>query len=467
MKVFVETYGCQMNEYDTELVKAILMKADYKFVPKEDEADVVLLNTCAIRENAHRKVYGRIHEILHKRTKAAKDELWPRGHNSPIIGILGCMAANLRKELFENRKLKIDFIAGPDSYKRLPQLIEECLAVSTSKPYDVTLSEFETYSDVYPQREKGVNAWIAVMRGCNNFCTFCVVPYTRGRERSRSVENVVEEVQKLAQEGFKQVTLLGQNVNSYYYPFSKKMDNSNPCVPFFPEGEKRQGYDFADLLEAVSKVEAIERIRFTSPHPKDFPQKLLQTIASNPKVCKHIHLPLQAGNNRILELMDRTYTREEFLKLVQKIRKLIPEITLTTDIIVGFPTETDAEFDDTLKIMKEVEFDSAFIFKYSERKGTIASRKYPDDIPDGKKAERTVRLNELQKDISLKKNMACVGKIFKILIEDEKTSKSADHFHGRTDGNHLVIFPKGPYQRGRMIQVKITGASPHGLYGLP
>ena len=392
MKIFVETYGCQMNEYDTELVKSILVKENYTFVQSELEADIVMLNTCAIREHAHRKVYGRIHEIKHKR------RTHDTGHKTqgPLIGILGCMATNLRTELLENKNLDIDFIAGPDSYKRLPQLIQEALGTG-EKPFDLTLSEFETYSDVYPSRQEGVNAWIATSRGCNNFCTFCVVPYTRGRERSRTVDNVLDEVKRLADEGFKQVTLLGQNVNSYH-------DGQN---------------DFADLLEAVSRVDGIKRIRFTSPHPKDFPEKVLKVVAQNPKVCKHIHLPLQAGNSRILDLMNRTYTQEEFLALVDKTRKLIPNIALSTDIIVGFCSETDQEFQDTVKVMKEVEFDSAFIFKYSERKGTIASKKYPDDVSDEEKTRRIMRLNDLQKKITLKKNLAHIGEIQEVLIEED------------------------------------------------
>ena len=341
-KIFIETYGCQMNEYDSELVRSILQKENYEFVTDEFKADIVMLNTCAIREHAHRKVYGRVHNIRHKR-------------DTPVmIGILGCMATNLRQDLLEDRSLKIDFIAGPDSYKRLPQLIQEASGEG-QKSFDITLSEFETYSDVYPSGEdrdkhsnsSRVNAWIAVMRGCNNFCTFCVVPYTRGRERSRSPENVVEEVRRLAGEGFKQVTLLGQNVNSYRY----------------------DDYDFAYLMDEVSKVDGIERIRFTSPHPKDFPDRFLDLMAVNPKICKHVHLPLQAGNNRILDMMNRTYTKEEFLNLVDKIRTKIPNVTLTTDIIVGFPTETDGEFEDTIQVVGKVQFDSAFNFKYSERQG--------------------------------------------------------------------------------------------------
>ena len=439
-KVFIETYGCQMNVYDTELVHSILAKANYALVSREDEADVVLLNTCAIREHAHQKVYNRIHEIK-------------RGHNgNPVmIGILGCMATNLRTELLENRKLKIDFIAGPDSYKRLPQLIEEAMQseirdtrYEIRKPFDVTLSEFETYSDVYPQRGRGVNAWIAVMRGCNNFCTFCVVPYTRGRERSRSVENVVEETRRLAEEGFKQVTLLGQNVNSYY----------------------AEGKDFADLLEAVSGVEGIKRVRFTSPHPKDFPDKLLHVVARNPKACKHVHLPLQSGSNRILELMGRTYVREEFMALAAKIRRLIPGVALSTDVIVGFCTETDADFAQTLDVMEQVGFDSAFTFKYSQRKGTIASRKYSDDVPEAIKTERIVLLNEVQKKISLRKNRAHIGETLEILLENKGSKRSPDVFYGRASGNQLVTLDEGGYALGEFVQARIIDASPNILKGV-
>jgi len=435
MKVFVETYGCQMNEYDTELIRTILTKENFAFVSTEAEADVVMLNTCSIRENANNKVYGRIHSIKHERRQA--------GLKRPLIGILGCMATNFRKALLENPNLGIDFIAGPDSYKRLPQLIREA-STTGEKAFDVTLSEFEDYSDVYPTRKQGVNAWLAVMRGCNNFCTFCVVPYTRGRERSRAVVSVVDEVKKLTDEGFKQVTLLGQNVNSY----------------------RHEEDDFAALLQAVSRVNGIERIRFTSPHPKDFPEPLLKLIANNPKVCKHIHLPLQAGNNRILEMMDRTYTQEEYLALVDKIRRLIPNAALSTDIIVGFPTETDAEFEDTIKVMNAVQFDSAFIFKYSVRPGTIAERKFPDDVSDEKKTERIMRLNEIQKAASLQKNREQIGQIQKVLIEEEKTTRTLTDFQGRTDSNKLVIFPAAPpHRKGEFAHVKITDASPHVLKG--
>ena len=449
-KIFVETYGCQMNEADTEIIRSILAKEDFQFVTDEIDADVVMLNTCAIRENAHRKVYGRIHDIRHRR------------EGKPVtIGILGCMATNLRQDLLENENLDIDFIAGPDSYKRLGDLIRQS-GLHGEKPYDVTLSEFETYSDIYPQHKTGVNAWVAVSRGCDNFCTFCVVPYTRGRERSRSVENIVEEVRRLAIEGFKQVTLLGQNVNSYMDYSQTKEIASSPQNEASRNGVKPR--DFADLLDAVSKIDGIERIRFTSPHPKDFPDKLIYVVANNPKVCKHIHLPLQSGNTRVLDMMNRTYTQEEFLALAKRMRTIYPDIFLTTDIIVGFPTETESEFEDTVKVVEEVQFDAAFIFKYSERKNTVASKRYPDNITEDQKKNRIVRLQEIQKEITLKKNAAYIGKTLKVLLE-HGTNKLKNDFVGRTDGGHLVLLPPGKYQSGQIIDVMIVSASPHVLKG--
>ncbi|MCB0285875.1 MAG: MiaB/RimO family radical SAM methylthiotransferase, partial [Calditrichaeota bacterium] len=336
------------------------------------------------------------------------------------------------------------FIAGPDSYKRLPQLLADMdVNGNDAKNWDVTLSEFETYSDVYPTQTEGVNAWIAVMRGCDNFCTFCVVPYTRGRERSRSPQNVVDEAKRLAEQGFRQITLLGQNVNSY----------------------KFEGNDFAYLLEKVSEVEGIERIRFTSPHPKDFPRPLLKVIAENPKLCKQIHLPLQAGNDRVLEMMNRTYTQKEYLDLVDEIRELYPQMALSTDIIVGFPTETDAEFAETLNVMEAVQYDSAFIFKYSERPQTIAKRKFPDDVPEPVKTERIVKLNEIQRRHSYQKNLAHIGQIHEVLIDQEFTKKSADEFQGRNDANKIVIFPKGDFRRGQFVNVEITDATVNILRG--
>ena len=436
--VFIETFGCQMNEYDTELVRSILKDNGYRFTDSADTADVVLLNTCAIRENAHNKVYGHLGAL-----KALKED------KGLVIGVLGCMAQNLKKDLLEENSL-IDVLAGPDSYRALPELLEK--AAAGRKGMAVDLSEYETYADITPDRIEGVAAWIAVMRGCDNFCTFCVVPYTRGRERSRELDGVVREAEALAASGCRQVTLLGQNVNSY-----------------------RDGtHDFADLLLAVAEVRGIERVRFISPHPKDFPEKLLEAVAGHPRICKHIHLPLQTGNDRILHLMDRTYTRAEYLALVDRIRTRCPEVVLTTDIIAGFCSETDAEFTDTEHLMRQVEYHSAYIFQYSERKNTIAARKYADDVPAGIKAARVTKLVEFQRGISLKKNREMIGKTVEVLVEGEG-KRSSDQWMGRTDGNIVTVFPKrglapdplSSLKPGSLTPVRITDATVTTLYGEP
>lgn len=429
-KVYIETYGCQMNEYDSELIKSILAANDYEFTDHEEEAEVIFLNTCAIRENAHSKIYGRLGEL--KRIKNSNPGL--------VVGLLGCMSQNLRGTLNRNENL-VDIFAGPDSYKRLPGMIASVLDGGL-KAYDFSLSEFEDYSDVYPKRVPGVNAWIAVMRGCDNFCSFCVVPYTRGRERSRSLQSIVDETRRLVDDGFKQVTLLGQNVNSY----------------------RSNGTDFADLMVAVAEVDGIERVRFTSPHPKDFPVKLLQAMAENHKICKQIHLPLQAGNDRILELMARTYTKASFLELVDQIREIVPNVTLSTDVIVGFSSETDEEFEDTMDVMAKVEFDSAFTFKYSERQNTIAHRKYPDDVPEKKKTERIVRLVDLQRKIMTKRNNLEVGRRHKVLLEGP-SKKNAREWVGRTDGNKTVVLGRNDFTAGDLIEVDITAATSSALFG--
>lgn len=436
--VYVETYGCQMNVYDTELVKTILKDASYDISDSAETADIVMLNTCSVRDNANRKVYNRIHTVRQARSD-----------DKPVkIGILGCMATNFRQALLEDPKLGIDFIAGPDSYKQLPQLISQTTE-EHSKSFDVTLSEFETYEDVYPTREDGVNAWIAVMRGCNNYCTFCVVPFTRGRERSRSPQSIVDETKRLVANGFSQVTLLGQNVNSYKFIEDDKVT------------------DFADLIRMVSDVEGIKRIRYTSPHPKDYPVKLLEVMAERDNVCKQLHMPLQAGNSRVLRKMNRTYTQEEFVDLVKNVRQVIPDIAITTDIIVGFPTETDEEFEDTYNVMKELEFDSAFIYKYSERPGTLASRRIPDDVPEAIKTERIVRLNELQKEISHRKNQAHVGQTHTVLIEELNSKKNEDYAVARNDANKLVLVKKADFQVGDYVDVRIEEATPHQLRAVP
>jgi tRNA-2-methylthio-N6-dimethylallyladenosine synthase len=357
-----------------------------------------------------------------------------------IVGVLGCMAQNLRLELAEHEPI-VDIVAGPDSYKRLPLLIN-AVSGTGEKGFDFSLSEYETYSDIAPQRMPGVNAWIAIMRGCDNFCTFCVVPYTRGRERSREPQNIVAETHRIAAEGFKQVTLLGQNVNSYRF----------------------EQHDFADLMQMVAEVDGIRRVRFTSPHPKDFPRKLLHVMAANSRLCKHIHLPLQAGSDSVLERMNRTYTKQEFLDLVAEIRVIVPEISLTTDVICGFCGETDEDFEETMEVMRRVEFDSAFTFKYSERKHTIAERKFKDDVPDDVKLQRLTRLIDLQREISKQRNAAEIGKIFEVLVE-EPSKKNPHEWLGRTDQNKGVVFWDDAVKPGDFVQVRINAAGTNTLRG--
>ena len=425
--VYIETYGCQMNAYDSELVKSILTESNYLFTDDILSANIALLNTCSVRENANNKVLNRVHELKQK-------------NNQLLVGILGCMATNFKTNLLENPRLKIDLIAGPDSYKALPNLIEDAIDSNASeKPFDVTLSEFETYEQVPPTRTEGANAWVAIMRGCNNFCTFCVVPYTRGRERSRSIQSVIDEVNQLVDQGFKQVTLLGQNVNSY-----------------------RFGTDsFIDLLDAVSSKTNIKRIRFTSPHPKDFPIELLELINERDNICKQIHVPLQAGNDRILKKMNRTYTQDSYMQLIQKMKLAIPNVSLSTDIIVGFPTETHAEFLDTKKVCESVIFDHAYIFKYSERPNTRASLKFSDDVSSEQKKERIMALVEMQKNHSKKRNERWVGLNQSVLIERIENNQAI----GRNDANVLVYAKNKSLNIGDFADIGIESASPHGLKG--
>jgi tRNA-2-methylthio-N6-dimethylallyladenosine synthase len=434
--VYIETYGCQMNVYDSELVKSILVQRDFRLVDRFEGADVVLINTCAIREKAHQKIYGRLQQLKRERA-LRRDQL--------TIGILGCMAQNLKQDLVDGHD-EVDFVAGPDSYRHLPELIDAArgnvASTAALAGAALKLSTTETYTGVDPIRSGGINAWIAVMRGCDNMCTFCVVPYTRGRERSRDPEGVVDEVRALVRDGYKQVTLLGQNVNSYRF------------------GEVR----FADLMRRVADVEGVERVRFISPHPKDFPVELIRAIAEHPKLCKHIHLPLQAGNDRVLELMRRTYTNSEFRALVDEMRATIPGLSLTTDVIVGFPTETAAEFDETLRLIEDVRFDAAFTFKYSERKGTYAQRKLPDDVSNEEKTRRIVALVELQKRITDETNRAQVGTEHEVLIE-ERDSKLADHVVGKTDNFKHTILPGDGIEIGDTVRVVIERAHGATLHG--
>ena len=429
--VNLQTFGCQMNGYDSELVGTLLHGRGYAFTPDDSRADVILFNTCAIRETAHTRIHARLGDLQHEK----------RQRPGLVVGILGCMAQNLKEEILLRFPV-VDLICGPDSYRQLPDLIERARGLR-ERGVGIDLSEYETYDDIAPTRVEGVNAWIAIMRGCDNFCTFCVVPYTRGRERSRDPRGVVEETRRLVDQGYKQVTLLGQNVNSY----------------------RHADADFADLMFQVADVPGIKRVRFTSPHPKDFPEKLLHAIADHPHLCKQVHLPLQAGSDRILKKMNRGYTPDEFLRLCGRMREIIPGVAISTDIICGFCGETDEEFLETEGVVREVEFDSAFIFKYSERVGTIAAKLWPDDVPDHIKSERVTRLVELQKQTSLRKHEALIGQTVRVLIEGE-SRKNAAEWRARTDGNTIVVFADPSRKVGDFCDVRITEATPNTLIGV-
>lgn len=431
MKVFLETYGCQMNEYDSELIRAILQKANYEFVASPQEAEVAFLNTCAVRESAQQKIYQRLHEL----------KKFKKNGQLRVIGVVGCMAQSLRQSLTEMASM-VDIVAGPDSYKRLPALLQ-ALMETGEKVYDFSLSEYEKYDDIVPSRSSGSNAWIAIMRGCNNFCSFCVVPYTRGRERSRPLQSVIQEAERIVAQGFKQITLLGQNVNSYRY------DDKG----------------FAELMEEVSQVSGLRRVYFTSPHPKDFSHKLLEVMAAHDNLCKYIHLPLQAGSDAVLTRMNRHYTGQHYIDLVQEIRTVLPGVALTTDIICGFCGETEEDFSRTLQVMERVCFDSAFIFKYSQRPNTIAAHKYQDDITDEVKTERVMRANELQRKISLQRNQAEVGNVLEVLLE-EPSKKSAAELLGRTANNKGVVVAAPQHHPGDFVHVRITEAGTNTLRGI-
>ena len=428
-KIYIETYGCQMNFADTEIVLGILNNKGFSVAKSAEEADVVLLNTCSIRDNAEQRIYGRLGNL--KNLKLQKPNM--------LLGILGCMAERLRKDLIEEKKI-VDLVVGPDEYRRLPEYID--IAFNGEKGIGVRLSRTETYDDIEPYREEGLSAWISVMRGCDKFCTFCVVPFTRGRERSRSLISVVQEIENLSKRRFKEVTLLGQNVNSY-------KDDEN---------------DFADLLEACAKVDRTIRVRFTTSHPQDLSDKLLYTIADNPNICNYIHLPVQSGSNRILELMNRTYTIEHYLNLIDKARKIIPGVSFSTDIIAGFPTETWEDHIATLEVMKQVRYDGAYMFKYSPREGTKAF-KMEDDVSDEIKTKRLQEIIDLQQKISYEKNQELIGNEEVVLVEGF-SRKSDEFFSGRTDTNKVVVFPvQSGIKVGDYVKIKINKATSATLFG--
>lgn len=426
--VYIETYGCQMNFADTEIVLGVLKKQGYSVAHNPEDADIILLNTCSIRDNAEQRIYGRLGNL--KNLKTQKPEL--------VLGILGCMAERLRKDLIEEKKI-VDVVVGPDEYRRLPEYID--IAFNGDKGIGVKLSRTETYDDIEPHREDGLSAWISVMRGCDKFCTFCVVPFTRGRERSRSLQSIVKEIEDLSARGFKEVTLLGQNVNSY-------RDEEN---------------DFADLLSAAAKVDSTMRIRFTTSHPQDLSDKLLYTIAEHHNICNYIHLPVQSGSNRILELMNRTYTIEHYLNLIEKAKKIIPGVSFSTDIIAGFPTETWEDHLATLEVMRQVRYDGAYMFKYSPREGTKAY-KMNDDVPEEVKTKRLQEIIELQQQISYEKNQELIGKEEIVLIEGF-SRKSDEFLSGRTDTNKVTIIPVSEgIKPGDYVKVKITKATSATLF---
>jgi tRNA-2-methylthio-N6-dimethylallyladenosine synthase len=428
-KVFVETYGCQMNIADTEIVLGILQKNGYTLAKNAEDADVILLNTCSIRENAEQRIYGRLGNL-----KTLKDQ-----NPGLVLGILGCMAERLKKDLIDDKKM-VDLVVGPDEYRRIPEYIDT--AFTGSKGIGVRLSRTETYDDIVPYREDGLLAWISVMRGCDKFCSFCVVPFTRGRERSRSLSSIVEEIRLLSDRGFREVTLLGQNVNSY-------LDNNN---------------DFADLLSACASVDRSLRIRFTTSHPQDLSDKLLYTIAENENICNYIHLPVQSGSDRILDLMNRTYTIEHYLGLIEKAKKIIPGVSFSTDIISGFPTETIEDHLATIDIMQQVRYDGAYMFKYSPREGT-KSFKMDDDVPEEVKSKRLQEIIDVQQKISLEKNLELIGHEQVVMIEGF-SKKSNDFFAGRTDSNKVVIVPAGNnIKQGDYLLVRINRATSATLFG--
>ena len=431
-KLYIETYGCQMNVADSEVVASVMKMAGYEPTDSLDEADAVFLNTCSVRENAEQKIIHRLEALNGQRRKGRKF----------IVGVLGCMAERVKEGLLN--EYGADLVAGPDSYLTLPDLIAQVEA--GHKAINIELSTTETYRDVVPERVAGnrLSGFVSIMRGCNNFCHYCIVPYTRGRERSRDVESILTEVRDLEKRGYKEVTLLGQNVNSY------------AC------GEVR----FPELLRRVARAVPGMRVRFTTSHPKDMSDETLHVIAEEPNVCRHIHLPVQSGSNRILELMNRKYTREWYLERVAAIRRIIPDCGLSTDIFAGYCSETEEDHRQSLSLMRECGYDSAFMFKYSERPGTYASRHLPDDVSEEVKVRRLEELIALQNELSAAANERCVGRVYEVLVEGF-SKRSREQLFGRTEQNKVVVFDRGSFRPGQYVRVRITSASSATLKGEP
>ncbi len=459
-KLYIETYGCQMNVADSEVVASIMQMAGYELCNSAEEADAVFLNTCSVRENAENKIYHRLEALNKIRRKREKETPQPHTKETShqrnlIIGVLGCMAERVKDDLIQNHHANL--VAGPDSYMQLPDLIAQCELGHNA--IDTELSTTETYKDVLPQRAHGshLSGFVSIMRGCNNFCHYCIVPYTRGRERSRDVESIMREVKDLEARGFKEVTLLGQNVNSYTFPQpSPKERESSPL------GGVRGG--FPQLLAMVAEAVPGMRVRFTTSHPKDMSDETLEVIARYPNVCKHIHLPVQSGSNRILKLMNRKYTREWYLERVAAIKRIVPECAITTDIFVGYHSETEEDHQLSLSLMREVGYASAFMFKYSERPGTYASKHLPDDVPEEVKIRRLNEMIALQNELSAISYKADEGKEFEVLVEGY-SKRSREQLCGRTSQNKMVVFDKGNHHIGDLVKVRITGSTSATLFG--
>ena len=438
-KLYIETYGCQMNVADSEVVASVMQMAGYETTEQLEEADAVFLNTCSVRDNAEQKIYHRLEALCAEKVRREKGKK-VKDQNPLIIGVLGCMAERVKDDLLEHHHC--DLVAGPDAYLSLPDLIAQ--AETGHKAMNIELSTSETYKDIVPQRLHGakIGGFVSIMRGCNNFCHYCIVPYTRGRERSRDVESILREVRDLRDRGFKEVTLLGQNVNSYQAPDT----------------------DFPALLRKVAEEAPQMRIRFTTSHPKDMSDETLRVIAEMPNVCKHIHLPVQSGSDRILKLMNRKYTREWYMDRVAAIRRIIPDCGLSTDIFVGYHSETEEDHQLSLDLMREVGYDSAFMFKYSERPGTYASKHLPDDVPEEEKIRRLNELIALQTEISAQQNKKDEGKEFDVLVEGF-SKRSRQQLCGRTEQNKMVVFDKGSHHIGETVRVRITNSTSATLFG--
>ena len=437
-KLLIETYGCQMNVADSEVVASVMGMAGYELCQTAEEADAVFLNTCSVRDNAEQKILSRLEYYRSLRKKGRR----------LILGVLGCMAERVREDLL--KKHGVDLVAGPDSYMSLPDLIAQ--AELGQKAINVELSLTETYRDVVPQRICGphIGGFVSIMRGCNNFCHYCIVPYTRGRERSRDVESILREVRDLRDRGFKEVTLLGQNVNSYCW----KPEQSDDAEIHFPE-----------LLRLVAREVPEMRVRFTTSHPKDMSDETLRVIAEEPNVCRHIHLPVQSGSNEVLKRMNRRYTREWYLSRVEAIRRIIPDCGLSTDIFAGYCGETEEDHQLSLSLMRECQYDSAFMFKYSERPGTYASKHFPDDVPEETKIRRLEELIALQNQLSAESNQRCVGREFDVLLEGV-SKRSREQLYGRTEQNKVVIIDRQGHHIGDTVRVRITDSSSATLKGV-